>query len=91
MIRPEKKKNTDLNFSHHWYKPTVNTAISCGNNANELFPAINATITSGTAGRCCRPTLTDYLQLKDEKTVHIQFLIHILTNIYSNNTYNIWF
>ena len=28
---------TDLNFCHHWYKPTVNIAISSGNNVNNSF------------------------------------------------------
>ena len=28
---------TDLNFCHHWYKPTENIAISSGNNVNNSF------------------------------------------------------
>lgn len=45
---------TDLHFSHHWYKPTVNIAISSGNNANNSFQVGDyVTITLGTAERCC--------------------------------------
>ena len=50
---------TDLHFSHHWYKPTVNIAISSGNNANNSFQVGDyVTITPSTAERCCWPTLT---------------------------------
>ena len=45
---------TDLNFSHHWYKPTVNIAVSSGNNANDSFQVGDyVTVTPGTAERCC--------------------------------------
>ena len=49
---------TDLNFSHHWYNPTVNIAISSGNNANNSFQVGDyVTVTPGTAERCCWPPL----------------------------------